>query len=197
MDTANVDQMLEEMAQAGRAQVASAQDWEGVGVEPTRFNPGRPEIARVRYTHDAMIDLIIQEPGIHQNELAKVFGFSATWISVVINSDAFQAKLALRKDELIDPELRASIKERFQAVVVRSTQVLLEKLNKPVDQISDQLALRAAEMGAKALGLGGNAPAQTVVISSEDRLQKLAGRLTGLMGSPSPAVDVEVREVNS
>ena len=135
--------------------------------------------------------------GIHQNKLAKVFGFSATWISVVINSDAFQAKLALRKDELIDPELRASIKERFQAVVVRSTQVLLEKLNKPVDQISDQLALRAAEMGAKALGLGGNAPAQTVVISSEDRLQKLAGRLTGLMGSPGPAVDVEVREVNS
>jgi hypothetical protein len=41
------------------------------------------EIQKVRYTHDAMIDLIIADPSIHQNHLAKIFGYTASFVSII------------------------------------------------------------------------------------------------------------------
>lgn len=185
MTQQSVEQMLADLAA------------EGTGVrQPLGEVAQRPQIQKVRYTHEAMIEQIIMRPEISQGELALMFGFSDAWISTVINSDAFQAKLAQVKEELINPEIRIQINERFRALATRSVQVLMEKLSKPADQVSDQVALRAAELGAKALGLGGNAPAMTTVITSEDRLQGLAHRLTGLMKPQGGIVDVEVREVN-
>ena len=64
------------------------------GYAGTRLGP-----RRVKYSHDAMIDLIIASPGIQQNTLAIHFGYTVGWISTIMQSDAFQAKLAARKDE--------------------------------------------------------------------------------------------------
>src|SRR2546421_725388 len=58
-----------------------------------------PLVRGLRYTHEAMVDMLIAEPWISQNELAARFGFSPSWISTVICSDAFQAKLAERRGE--------------------------------------------------------------------------------------------------
>lgn len=186
MQGQSVDEILERLAAEGT----------GVAQPAAEVVRARPEIQKVRYTHEAMIELIIANPAVSQGELARHFGYSDAWVSTVVNSDAFKAKLALVKEELINPEIRMQINEKFRALANRSVQVLMEKLSKPVDQISDQIALRAAELGAKALGLGGNAPAMTTVITSEDRLQGLAHRLTGLMKGQGGIVDVEVREVN-
>lgn len=186
MTQQSVEQMLADLAA------------EGTGVQQPQSPVARkPEIQKVRYTHEAMIEMIVANPSVSQGELARTFGFSDAWISTVVNSDAFQAKLAQVKEELINPEIRIQINERFRALATKSVQVLMEKLSGPANQVSDQVALRAAELGAKALGLGGNAPAMTTVITSEDRLQGLAHRLTGLMKAQGGnIVDVEVREVN-
>lgn len=123
-----------------------------------------------------MIDLLVARPGISQNELARVFGYSAAWVSTIMSTDLFQAALAARREELVDPAIRATMEERFKAVVTRSLEVLQEKLSAPSVAIPDNLALRAAEMGAKALGLGGNAP-PPAPSRSEGRLEELAERL--------------------
>jgi len=140
---------------------------------------GSPQVAKVSYTHDAMIDMLVANPWISQNELAKKFGYTVPWISIVINSDAFKARLAARRLELVDPTIAASMDERFRAVVQQSLEVLSEKLAQPASQVPDNLALRAAELGAKALGLGGNAPPKAQPLSA-DHLQLLAGRLIQL-----------------
>src|ERR1700688_3901505 len=62
-------------------------------------------ICQVRYTHDDMVDTIIANPVITQNELAARYGYTASWISQVITSDAFQARLHERKDQLTDPTI--------------------------------------------------------------------------------------------
>lgn len=134
-------------------------------------------IAKIRYTHDAMIDLIIADPSVSQNALAAHFGYTPGWVSQIINSDMFQAKLALRRDELVNPALRLTIEERFRAMTVRSLEVLQEKLSKDPAGIPDNLALRAAELGAKALGVGGNAPPAP---PPGDHLGALADRLIAL-----------------
>ena len=140
--------------------------------------PARHGIAKVRYTHDAMIDQILANPAISQNELAATFGYTPAWVSLVMSSDAFRERLAERRGEVVDPALTASVEERFRAMTVRSLEVLQEKLSQPATAIPDNLVLKAVELGAKGLGVGGNAPAPAPL--PEDRLERLAGRLLSL-----------------
>ena len=99
-------------------------------LEP-RPAPAKPTIQKVRYTHDAVIDEIIANPAISQGELSQRFGFTQSWMSIVINSDAFKERLAERKAQLIDPKLIASVEDRLGAIANRSLDKLMEKLDGP------------------------------------------------------------------
>lgn len=138
-----------------------------------RTGPGRPlmdpadhfkrtydaPIAKLRWTHDMIIDVILEHPEWDQRQLANHFGYSDTWVHMVIQSDAFQAKLAERRDEILNPEIRSNIEERFKALAQHSLAVLHKKLENP--NVSDNLALRSVELAAKALGLGARQQAPT------------------------------------
>jgi hypothetical protein len=106
---------------------------------------------RVRYTHDAMIDLVIANPAISQNAIAAHFGYSVGWVSRIFNSDAFQARLAQRKGDLVDPSIVLTIEEKLKALAGRSLDIVQEKL----DQIpSFDNAFKVLELSTKALGYG-------------------------------------------
>lgn len=115
------------------------------------YDQGYARIAKVRYSHDAMIDQIITEPMVSQDHLAQVFGYTPAWVSRIIGSDAFQARLAERKGELTDPLIVASIEERLKGLAMFSIQKVMEKLetNPTMDG-----ALKALELSTKALGYG-------------------------------------------
>lgn len=163
----------------GQAVQAGEELLEELYSAPTRRSdaPTMGRLQKVRYTHQDMIDFIIAHPWASQSQIATRYGYTPGWISNVLASDAFQAAMAKRKDEIIDPELKASIEERFRALVIRSQQVLMQKLE--ASQVSDNVALRALELGARALGIGGNA-APAPAAPSADRLVKLAERLVDL-----------------
>ena len=157
--------------------------------EITALPAARPNgIAKVRYSHTDMIDFIIANPWVSQNELASRYGYSPSWVSVVLSSDAFQSAMAARRDEVVDPRLKATLEERFRALTIQSLNRLMEKLDAPV--VNDQVALRAAELGAKALGLGGHAPTppQTPAV---DHLARLADRLIDLQSNVRRSVTIE------
>lgn len=138
----------------------------------------RPQgIDKVRYSHTDMIDFIIANPGVTQNLVAARYGYTAAWVSQVMSSDAWQAAMAQRREEIVDPVLTATVEERFRGITMLSLERLKEKLSAPV--VSDQVVLRAAELGAKAMGLGGNAPPPAQVPEG-DRLERLAKRLIDL-----------------
>lgn len=108
-------------------------------------------IARVKYSHDAMIDLMIENPAISQGELAAKFGYTQAWVSRICNSDAFLARLAQRKADLIDPTVAASIEEKLRALASASLDVVLEKVTLTRNP---DLALNAAKLSTTALGFG-------------------------------------------
>lgn len=108
-------------------------------------------IARVKYSHDAMIDLIIANPALTQGAIASHFGYTQAWVSRVFNSDAFQSRLALRKADIVDPALTLSIDEKLRALADKSLDVVLDKLT--LTQSPD-MALKALELTSKALGYG-------------------------------------------
>ena len=164
--------LLEELQRAGEAPQGS---------------PERATLGKIRYTHDAMIDLVIANPWISQNEIAERFGYSVPWVSIVFSSDAFKNRLEERRAEVVDPVIRASLKERFEALVTRSLEVLQAKLSKQPDQVSDALALKTLELGAKALNFGAQAP--VVQVQPGARLEALAERLMSLN---QPRVEKEI-----
>lgn len=108
-------------------------------------------LARVKYSHDAMIDLMITNPGIPQGELASRFGYTQAWISRVVNSDAFLARLAERKGDIVDPAIALTLEEKFRAMASQSLDVIMDKL--AVTKNPDT-ALKALEISSKALGYG-------------------------------------------
>lgn len=171
------DQSIEELARAP-------------GAEP------KQAVARLRYSHEAMIDQILANPGISQNTLAALFGYTPAWVSRIINTDAFQAMLASRRSELVDPMLVRTMEERFRGVTAQALTRLEERLEAPM--VSDKTILRAVELGAKALAIGGNAPPAPP--STDDRLTRLAEKLLAIQPvkgvSYEKVVDVEVVRVS-
>lgn len=113
---------------------------------------GKTAIARVHYTHDAMIDLILLHPEMRQGQLAEYFGMTEGWVSRVIGSDAFQLRLAQRKEDVISPEIKQNLEQRVQGLALTSLQKLQDKIDAnlvPVDGL-----IKTLELSTKALGMG-------------------------------------------
>jgi DNA-binding MarR family transcriptional regulator len=105
-----------------------------------------PAIASVRYTHDAIIDTILENPGVSQGDLSRMFGYTQSWMSIIINSDAFQERLAERKGELVDPRITASLEERAESVARLALDRLMDEIERPgPKKIQDLVA--AAKIG--------------------------------------------------
>jgi DNA-binding Lrp family transcriptional regulator len=137
-------------------------------------------IQKLRYSHEAMIDLLLSEPWISQNELADRFGMSPSWISTIICSDLFQSALAKRRELLVDPEVRASMKLQLEGVFARSMEVLRHKLDKRPDEIPDQLAVQVAKMAGQSLGYG-TKETRVSVQETHIHLEELGNNLVGLL----------------
>jgi hypothetical protein len=113
--------------------------------------PPRVQIKKITYTHDAMIDKLIEDPSMSQAALARHFGYTQSWISQILNSDAFRERLAERKDAVIDPVLRLSVEERIRGMVDQATQVIMRKLEEAPNA---SVAIKALTAGSQALGMG-------------------------------------------
>lgn len=156
-------------------------------------------LMRVHYTHDAMIDTMLGCPGISQGELAKHFGFTEAWVSRVLCSDAFQARLAERKTELIDPSIIASIEERFRGVTMQSLDIIAQKLE--ATQSAD-LALQALGITSKALGYGARVQQAPQVSNTNNFVVVVPAKSASeadwsAAHSPRPAIPGEAVEVGA
>lgn len=137
----------------------------------------RNGVAKTNYSHDAIIDQIITNPGVDQKEIARAMGYSEGWVSQIMASDSFQAAFDRRKEELVDPVLRHSLEENFKALVLQSANVLRRKLEA---NPSDLLALKVMENASKALGYGAR-------ISGEVKHTHTHSLISVLAGLPPPA----------
>ena len=135
-------------------------------------------LARVSYTHQDMIDYMISHPGYRLGDLAVRYGYSVSWLSNISHSDAFKAAYAARHEEVVGPRM-LSIAEQFEGVTALALTRLGEELEKPA--VNPNVVLRAVELGARAMGVGGNAPPPPP--PNQDHLATLAARLIALQSN--------------
>lgn len=122
---------------------------------PLQQQPRGPQ--KLKYTHQAMVDLILADPTVTFVELGEVFGYSAAWVSRVVASDAFQARLAERKQELVDPAIAQSLNERVQAVTIQSLHIVGQKLEAEQSAAYAMEALGVVALLHKTAGAGKHA----------------------------------------
>jgi hypothetical protein len=99
-----------------------------------------------------MVNLMAEYPELTHAQLCAHFGRPASWLASVLASDAFQSALDARRHEVADPSLTASLHERFKALAIRTSNVMMTKMDSP--DAADFLVLKAGEIAVKALGMG-------------------------------------------
>lgn len=157
--------------------------------------------AKALYSHEAMVDLMIEHPEYTHAQFAQHFGRTASWFSAVLASGAFQEVLEPKRHLILDPAIAATMDERFRALAIRSSTVLQQKLDSV--GVADATVLKAVELGIKALGLGVKAPelpalpppdamtpAEKILAAMDARDAKLAEQRDA-----ARTVDVPAREV--
>jgi hypothetical protein len=107
------------------------------------------ELKTVYWWHDRIIDKMLSGTCLHQGQLAAEMGYSENWLSIMINSDAFQERLKERQAETVDPVLRATIEDRLKGLSALSADIIARKLEATNDA---NLALRALDISQRALG---------------------------------------------
>ena len=167
----------------------------------SQYRTGTSVVQKISYSHDALIELIIANPMATNQELGMHFGYTKEYISKLKSSDNFRERLYERATEVTDPVLKANLEERFTIVANRALEVLMDKLSQPSEKVSDDLALAAANLAAKAKGIGGFGAkvAPPPVAPPADRIERLAERLMALSQPRAPhqeIVDVEARSVS-
>ena len=157
------------------------------------------EIANVKYYHDAIIDEILVNPSISQGELAKAFGYSQTWVSIIVNSDAFKERLADRKGELIDPKLKASIEERLNGVAKKALDRIIDRLDNTAGMIKDGDLIQMAKLGVGDRNMTKSAPPvqqNLYVVNLPPPARNAVEWAQTVQGGPlasGPIIDVETR----
>lgn len=104
-------------------------------------------IVKIGFQHEPIVDAILARPRIEHKELAERFGYSAPWMSRLINSDAFQARLGERRQQLTDPALARRLNARLQGLTMQAVETLGRKLD----------ATDSAELALQALGIASSA----------------------------------------
>lgn len=122
-------------------------------IAPLTGGQSRTQLKKVHYTHDALIDAIIADPSIRQKELAEIFGFTEAWISTVVCSDSFQARLAVRRSDLVGSSLLLNFNERMKRMALKSLDRLEGELDKKM-ACDVNVALEGLKIAAKGFGFG-------------------------------------------
>lgn len=90
------------------------------------------QIAKMRISHELILDWLLLNPDKTQNECAAYFDVTPAWLSTVVNSDCFKARLATRRLAL-DHKVGDLTIGKIQGVVDKG----LERLDEMIPLVQD------------------------------------------------------------
>lgn len=90
------------------------------------------QLKKMGITHEAVMDWLLLNPEKTQGQCAEYFGITEQWLSVVVNSDCFQARLRERR-MLMDHRVTDITEGRLKGVIQKG----LERLEQMVETVPD------------------------------------------------------------
>lgn len=107
------------------------------------------QIKRLTPRHDTILAFVMANPTVKRGEVARLFGVTEAWLSTIIHSDIFQARLSERTDQVFSETL-VPLCEKVTALAHKSIDHLLDK----VDTMQVDGQFKTAEMALKMAGYG-------------------------------------------
>lgn len=98
----------------------------------TPDTPQKPTLRKVRNMHVAIADYMIANPEASQRKIAGEFGVSESWLSIIINSDAFKEHLHAKNQEVFDTHV-VPLRTKLLGVANLAVEKLGEKVSTAVD----------------------------------------------------------------
>jgi len=110
------------------------------------------QIQRVSHRHEAIIDFLLAHPD--EKDLHVLCGqlnVSRSWLSIVMNSDAFRAEYMKRRGEY-NQELAAGVQTKMYSAASKALDAVIQSLND--DELDPRFALDVVDKTTNRLGLG-------------------------------------------
>lgn len=127
--------------------------------------PRAPPPPRANLYHfDAIIDVLLVEPGITMQELAKRIQRGAVWVSMVIKSDAFAEHYAKRR-AVLNETLLDAVRSKLADVAVEAAGQLSKTLKENPYSLSADQKLSILDKTTGRLGFGQPQQAPTVGVN--------------------------------
>lgn len=186
---------------SGEASLESllTEQWQAQQEAPKPAQAVVPAGQPLTFTPEALIQLLLDRPGLTHQQYGAAFGRGSGWFASVLASNAFQAVLDPVRHLIADPAISATLDERFRAVTLQSLAVLQTRLDSK--ECNDQTVLKAVELGLKASGIGA-LPAAAPPAEAPVGAEAVANRILEAMASAKArsnlqAVDVQAKEVKA
>lgn len=90
------------------------------------------ELRRISFSHEALINWMIENPHRNLRDAAAYFDYTQAWLSSIIHSDLFQAKLAERQNAVF-----ALVAQGIPAKLAAATDIALGKLTEKLEDTED------------------------------------------------------------
>ena len=125
------------------------------------------EIRKLTVNHNAIADWLIANPGkAQQRTCAKEFDITESWLSTLVNQDAFQSLLKSKQSEVFD-QVVIPLQDKIAGVAHAS----IEKLGEILDATKDgRLVKDINDSALKALGYGGQQSASLIINNTQNNL---------------------------
>jgi hypothetical protein len=154
------------------------------------------QIKAMRPRHEAILNWIVANPERSMGECAAEFGVSRSWLSIIVNSQAFRDRMAERQEDVFT-EVVVPLRDKMAGVAHRAYERLSEKVEVEGDT---KTLLEIADKTAHRLGYAptrGPEPSQAPIAVqqnnyyvSQDALARARGRMIELSkekdGLPAP-----------
>lgn len=149
------------------------------------------QIQSLNEFHEQLARWTLENPHLTLRHAAQRFGYSVTWLSIIMNSDAFRARLA-ELNAAADALVVADVPQRLRGLAVSALDKLDAQLEEvivegPMARVDRDFTRETAEMALKALGYGakhtsapqpsGAAPSGTVIYADKVLVQEARARI--------------------
>lgn len=155
----------------------------------------RTELQSISHVHEAVMNWMIANPQLSMAECARQFGYTQSWLSTMVHSNLFQARLKEKQDHVF-ANLAGTLNEKLAAGADIGVTKLIEKLETSEDpkfikettnMMLDKLGFGAATKVAGAGQVNAGPVQNNFYMASQEDLQRARGRIAGGVLPPASA----------
>ena len=149
-----------------------------------------PEIQAVSTKHEAILNYLLSNPEAKKGEVARMFGVTQSWLSVIIHSSSFQAKLKERQEEVFQDAVMLPIQDKLMGVAHIAAEKLIEKLpyEDDVKVVTDTMDKTLKNLGYGQRTVGTPVQQNNTLILGGQVDGKAIERARALVGATNPEI---------